>query len=109
MAHYLSNDVSSDEYHFMALQAGLPDTKNAFADAQELGAWIVVLLWSEVKNRIERVHAYAKKDDPSHKAETKESPKIFKVVPQSAFMLLYKHDREGQNEEKILGTTLRLE
>eukprot|EP00971_Amphidinium_carterae_P067634 1339307-Amphidinium_carterae.1 len=70
-------------------------------------------LWSEVMNRIERVHAYTKKDDPSHKAKTKENPKIFKVVPQSVFMLLCKHDREAQNEEKIgnyfeIGVTVAL-
>eukprot|EP00971_Amphidinium_carterae_P084711 1676599-Amphidinium_carterae.1 len=33
---------------------GLPDEKKAFADAQELGAWTMGLLWSEVLNRIDR-------------------------------------------------------
>eukprot|EP00971_Amphidinium_carterae_P027360 538925-Amphidinium_carterae.2 len=100
-AHYQSEEVSSEEYRFMALQAGLPDNKEAFADAHELGAWTMDLLWTEVINRIERVHAYTKKDDPTHKAKTKENRKGFRVVLQEMFMRLCKQDPEGRNEERL--------
>eukprot|EP00971_Amphidinium_carterae_P048232 949942-Amphidinium_carterae.1 len=64
----------------MAISAGLPDEKNAFKDAQELGAWTMDLLWTEVQNRIDRVTAYSRRDDPTYKAKTKTNVKGYRVV-----------------------------
>eukprot|EP00971_Amphidinium_carterae_P310574 6171374-Amphidinium_carterae.6 len=79
MAHYHSSTVSSDEYQYMALQAGLQDTKQAFADVQELGAWTMDLLWTEVLNRIGRVQAYTshKEGRPKAQGEDQREPQRF--------------------------------
>eukprot|EP00971_Amphidinium_carterae_P261442 5186616-Amphidinium_carterae.1 len=69
--HYQAKTLSEEEYRFMAVSAGLPDEKNAFKDAQELGAWTMDLLWTEVLNRIDRVTAFTRKDDPTYKVNTK--------------------------------------
>eukprot|EP00971_Amphidinium_carterae_P022160 437215-Amphidinium_carterae.3 len=70
-----ASTVTEKEYRFITIQAGLPDEKTAFAAAQELGAWTMGLLWTEVMNRIARVEAYTRKDDPTFKAKTKENPR----------------------------------
>eukprot|EP00971_Amphidinium_carterae_P287087 5698936-Amphidinium_carterae.4 len=44
MAHYQASTVSEEEYRFIAILAGPPDEKNAFAATQELGAWTMDLL-----------------------------------------------------------------
>eukprot|EP00971_Amphidinium_carterae_P000163 3542-Amphidinium_carterae.1 len=74
----------------MTLQAGLPDEKNAFKDAQELGAWTMDLLWSEVLNGIDRATAFTRKDDPTFKLKTKENVKGYRVVGQADYMKLIK-------------------
>eukprot|EP00971_Amphidinium_carterae_P351214 6491979-Amphidinium_carterae.1 len=89
LAHYQATTVSEEEYRFMALQAGLPDEKKAFADAQELGAWTMDLLWNEVLNRIDRVTAFTRKDDPTFKLKTKENVKGYRGV------------KAGNNEERL--------
>eukprot|EP00971_Amphidinium_carterae_P342240 6481482-Amphidinium_carterae.2 len=92
----------STQHRFMALQAGLPDEKKkAFADAQELGAWTMDLLWNEVLNRIDRVTAYSRKDDPTFKLKKKENPKGYRVVPQAHYMKLIKGEKVGNNEERL--------
>eukprot|EP00971_Amphidinium_carterae_P178879 3547783-Amphidinium_carterae.1 len=45
LAHYQAHTVTEEEYRFIAISAGLPDEKAAFAAAQELGAWTLDLLW----------------------------------------------------------------
>eukprot|EP00971_Amphidinium_carterae_P267784 5312660-Amphidinium_carterae.4 len=51
--------------HIVCRASGLDAMKKAFADAQELGlnlgAGTSDLLWTEVKNRIDRVMSYTKK------------------------------------------------
>eukprot|EP00971_Amphidinium_carterae_P222425 4414690-Amphidinium_carterae.1 len=85
----------------MALQAGLPDEKSAFKDAQELGAWTMDLLWTEVLNRIDRVTAFTRKDDPTFKMKAKENVKGYRVVGQSDYMKLIKGMKAGNNEERL--------
>eukprot|EP00971_Amphidinium_carterae_P199352 3956314-Amphidinium_carterae.1 len=85
----------------MALQAGLPDEKKAFADAQELGAWTMDLLWNEVMNRIDRVTAFTRKDDPTFKLKKKENLKGYRVVMQAHYMKLIKGEKTGNNEERL--------
>eukprot|EP00971_Amphidinium_carterae_P090439 1790766-Amphidinium_carterae.4 len=101
LAHYRASAVMEKEYRFIAIQAGLQDEKSAFAAAQELGAWTMDLLWTEVVNRIARVEAYTRKDDPTFKAKTKENVKGYSVVPQSQFVKLYEGDGDGKNEERL--------
>eukprot|EP00971_Amphidinium_carterae_P042172 828545-Amphidinium_carterae.2 len=101
MAHYPAHTVTEEDFRFIAISADLPDEKVAFAAAQELGAWTMDLLWTEVINRIARVEAYTKKDDPSYKRKTKENVKGYTVVPQAQFMKVYKGDAEGKNEERL--------
>eukprot|EP00971_Amphidinium_carterae_P282868 5615545-Amphidinium_carterae.2 len=98
---YEHHAVTEKEYRFIAIPAGLPDENAAFAATQELGAWTMDLLWTEVMNSIARVEAYTKKDDPTVKAKTKENVKGNSVVPQSQFMRLYEGDGEGKNEERL--------
>eukprot|EP00971_Amphidinium_carterae_P218111 4329743-Amphidinium_carterae.1 len=99
LAHYQAATVSEEEYRFMALQAGLPDEKKAFSDVQELGAWTMDLLWNEVLNRIDRVTAFTRKDDPTFKLKTKENVKGYRVVMQADYMKLIKGVKAGNNEE----------
>eukprot|EP00971_Amphidinium_carterae_P113510 2248799-Amphidinium_carterae.1 len=47
LMHYQASTLSEEDYRFMAISAGLPDERNAFKDAQELGAWTMDLLWTE--------------------------------------------------------------
>eukprot|EP00971_Amphidinium_carterae_P263502 5227867-Amphidinium_carterae.4 len=66
-------------------------TAQAFASAQELGAWTMGLLWTEVMNRIERVRASTECDDKEKKKNMgKVNIKGYKALPQAMFMQNYK-------------------
>eukprot|EP00971_Amphidinium_carterae_P010918 215449-Amphidinium_carterae.1 len=59
------------------------------------------LLWTEVLNRIDRVTAFARKDDPTFKIKTKENVKGYRVVGQSDYVKLIKGVKAGNNEERL--------
>eukprot|EP00971_Amphidinium_carterae_P222253 4411584-Amphidinium_carterae.1 len=59
------------------------------------------LLWTEVQNRIDRVTAYAKRDDPNYKTKKKTNVKGYRVVGQSDYMKLIKGQKAGNNEERL--------
>eukprot|EP00971_Amphidinium_carterae_P276414 5485123-Amphidinium_carterae.1 len=101
IAHYQAATVSEEEYRFMALQAGLPDEKKAFSDAQELGAWTMDLLWNEVLNCIDRVTAYTCKDDPNFKLKKKENVKGYRVVPQAQYSSKVRQQGTRNTDERL--------
>eukprot|EP00971_Amphidinium_carterae_P138218 2738684-Amphidinium_carterae.1 len=61
----------------------------------------VLILWTEVLNRIDRVTAFARKDDPTFKLNTKTNVKGYRVVGQSDFLKLIKGVKAGNNEERL--------
>eukprot|EP00971_Amphidinium_carterae_P237825 4721556-Amphidinium_carterae.1 len=85
---YATDSMSADEYKVPAIASGLPDTRAAFAQAQEFGTWTMDLLWTEVMNRIDRVNAYTERD--KKKKRTRPNPVGYRAAPQEMFMRLYK-------------------
>eukprot|EP00971_Amphidinium_carterae_P330006 6462847-Amphidinium_carterae.1 len=59
------------------------------------------LLWNEVLNRIDRVPAFTRKDDPTFKLKKKENPKGYRAVGQADYMKLIKGRITGNNEERL--------
>eukprot|EP00971_Amphidinium_carterae_P013504 266084-Amphidinium_carterae.3 len=59
----------------MALQSGLPDQRAAFAAAQELEAWTLDLLWSEVLSQSRGSMPIPEETTP-HTAQEEESKGI---------------------------------